>query len=214
MKRLLFVSLSFCCGAGAALAQHGFGTGRLHDEAGDRVLSDDRGIYIHGQDCVSVAVATSDGFYQLRTVSNTATCNGQTWGVRRTLTLAFDTDGPMPPDLDLAPSDSDSSTESVPARFIVWKLFHKKATTTAVSILILTVDLASGGTTQDAAWEFVYQTQAVIVRNPDGSRSVSLTGDDAVVELLQYVPQAGRKVKPVSYGFFNLPFHLTAAPLP
>jgi len=211
--------LAFLIGpwGGTAMAQVVPATGQLNDDALSwRVRSDGRNppIYVDGEQCVHVGFLPSAGSYQLRTVSNVLTtpdgdpCNSQTWGERRTLTLDFST--PVP-DLDLDPNDTNPQEEDAPARLLADSLFHKSKSTTPVRILILTVNPNDGTTTQDTAWELRYLSEAIIARNMDGSREISLSGTAANAELLEYV-RSGRKVKTVSRGFFNMPFHLRAGP--
>ena len=215
--------LAFLIGpwGGTAMAQVVPATGQLNDDALSwRVRSDGRNppIYVDGEQCVHVGFLPSAGSYQLRTVSNVLTtpggdpCNSQTWGERRTLTLDFSTPvvpGTPVPDLDLVYPDPDSNVEDAPARLLADSLFHKSKSTTPVRILILTVNPNDGTTTQDTAWELRYLSEAIIARNMDGSREISLSGTAANAELLEYV-RSGRKVKTVSRGFFNMPFHLRA----
>jgi len=193
-----------------ALAQAGPPIGIVDDNWLNMVRSDARGPYIDGLECVSVTAGTGGGgFCQIRTVSNSDACNGQTWGERRFLTLDFG--APIDWDLDRAPGDLDSRLEDVPARFIATKAFARRAVTTPVSIHILKIN-EDGTTTQDTAWQLQYKNEAPVTIYPDGSRVISLAPGYAAADLYEIVQvvKKGRVTTTAEYkATYDMPFFVT-----
>jgi hypothetical protein len=201
----------------AAFAQFSGNTAVVRDAPGNRIRSDGGGIYVDGERCVAVTIAKGGGgFFQLRTVSNVYTvnndgetpCNSQDWNDRRTLTLDFGLGFTV--DLD-GRSDDDPNgdeVEDVPARFIAERLYHKKAATTPVTILILTVQ-SDGTTTQETAFELRYVNQARIQRGMGNQRTIALSGNAAEADLSRYIKKRKRTI--LQYlGTFEMPFEVTA----
>ncbi len=209
----LFTVLSLEAGTGGKPGKGpGWGTGLVSDEYSPGIGSDGKGIYVNDEEeCVSVAVGSGDGFYQIRTVKNNDRCNSQTGEQRRYLTVDFGLYAH--PDLDL---EDVSSVENIPARFIARRAFSTRAETTGtpVDIHVLQVN-GDGTTTQETAWLFRYQNWAAVSINPNGSRRISLGPEEATADLFEIVlrvnPKNGKvRTQEEHRGTFVLPFDVLA----
>jgi hypothetical protein len=211
-------------------------TGTLEDLLADgttsRVRSDGRGTYVHTVECVSV-LAGSNGFYQLRPVSNggfTAigpdgnpiNCNLQTWDTpswpsgngRRFASLDFNDPAAgstaNTSDIDLRPGDLDQTIEEAPVRFMASEFFARKATSTPVEILVQVVR-SDGTTTQETKWKAVYRERAPIQVIDSSTRILSLTRERSIADFYEVTGRTNNGTDiTVFKGAYHLPFRLQA----
>ena len=193
-------------------------TGTVSDAPPNMVRSDGGGAYIEGVACANVAIF-SPGIWQLRTVTNSGTCNGEPsyWTPGATVFhrwLTLDFGSPVSPTTSTTPGDLDGNgvaqqQEFAPARFYFEDAFVRKATTTPVEIYVLKV-LASGATTQATAWEIDYRNRATIVVNGDGSRTLSLSAGAATADVYMISPLPHGKTQSNFMGTYDLPFSVVA----
>ncbi len=181
------------------------------------VGSDGEGIYVDGQNCVSVVGdKRGRGFYQLRTVSNSEPgCKVNPFVRFLTLNFGVDSNG-----VPLAPGDLDGDgeneqVEGPPARFIAFTAFGKKAARdgTEVAILVMEVN-ADGSTTQETAWNLQYQNLANVEVIGNDVRRIYLpqeTADADLFEIELIVNGRGKvKKKETHRGTYTMPFEVFA----
>lgn len=192
-------------GTSTVSAQAAGSTGTVSDDVANMVRSDGAGSYLDGVDCVSVAIFSGGGFWQLRTVANTGECkSAETNPTPRYLTLDFG--GSTPPG-DLDGDGTAEQMESAPARFIFDEAFKRKATTTPVHIYVLKVN-PDGSTTQDTAWAIEYRNRATITINVDGSRTLS-SGGAGTADVYSVILVRNKEQRQF-VGTYDLPFSVIA----
>ena len=221
-------------GVSTVSAQTAGNTGTVSDAAPNMVRSDgvDGGLYVDGDDCVSVEILPGSGGYLLRTVANMGVCKDQPsyWTPGATVYhrwFTFDFGSPVPPTTSMTPGDLDGNgtaqqLEFAAARFNFDGPFAKKIKTTGstpVSIFVSKVN-PDGTVTQDWAWDIEYLNPATVVVNPDGSRTLSLAQGSAAADVyaittVTLIRKSGHGPDRVItqskwVGTYDLPFSVTA----
>ncbi len=184
------------------------------------VGSDNLGIYVDGDRCVSVLGGTRGrGFYQLRTVSNSQPgCKVQRFERFLTLNFGVDSDGAPSTPGDLDGDGTAEQVEGPPARFIASTAFGKKAARegTEVHIHLLEVIDVGGWTTQETAWQLKYQNLAFVELDVTDKnvRRIYLPPNMAAADLFEIediVNKRGKvKTKATLIGTYDMPFEVFA----